>query len=57
MKFDLTNKTAEELLERQQVLSAEIPAEEREAGWRALRAKLSGRLAENSPLDCFPPAH
>ena len=31
MKFDLTNKTAEELLERQQVLSAEIPAEEREA--------------------------
>ena len=31
MKFDLTNKTAEELLARQQELSAEIPAEERDA--------------------------
>jgi len=31
MKFDLTGKTAEELLERQDVLSAEIPAEERDA--------------------------
>ena len=31
MKFDLTNKTTEELLERQQVLSEEIPAETREA--------------------------
>ena len=31
MKFDLTGKTAEELLARQQELSAEIPAEERDA--------------------------
>ena len=31
MTFDLTNKTAEELLERQQLLAAEIPAEERDA--------------------------
>ena len=31
MTFDLTNKTAEELQERQQLLAAEIPAEEREA--------------------------
>ena len=31
MKFDLTGKTAEELLERQDVLSAEIPAEVRDA--------------------------
>ena len=41
MKFDLTNKSVDELMERQQLLSAEIPAEERdamtaeeiEAGW------------------------
>jgi len=31
VKFDLTEKSVEELLERQQLLSAEIPAEEREA--------------------------
>ena len=31
MKFDLTGKTAEELLARQQELSAEIPAETRDA--------------------------
>ena len=31
MKFDLTNKTEEELLERQQELSEEIPAETRDA--------------------------
>ena len=31
MKFDLTNKTVDELEERQALLSAEIPAEEREA--------------------------
>ena len=31
MTFDLTNKSVEELQERQQLLSAEIPAEEREA--------------------------
>ena len=31
MKFDLTNKSVDELMERQQLLSAEIPAEERDA--------------------------
>ena len=31
MKFDLTGKTVEELQERQQLLAAEIPAEERDA--------------------------
>ena len=31
MRFDLTNKNTEELLERQQLLSEEIPAEIREA--------------------------
>ena len=31
MKFDLTGKTVDELEERQALLSAEIPAEEREA--------------------------
>ena len=31
MTFDLTNKTVEELQERQQLLAAEIPAEERDA--------------------------
>ncbi|MBO7089054.1 MAG: phage major capsid protein, partial [Lentisphaeria bacterium] len=31
MKFDLTNKSVDELVERQQLLSAEIPAEERDA--------------------------
>jgi len=31
VKFDLTNKSVDELMERQQLLSAEIPAEERDA--------------------------
>ena len=31
MKFDLTNKSVDELMERQQILSAEIPAKERDA--------------------------
>lgn len=31
MKFDLTNKSVDELMERQQQLSVEIPAEERDA--------------------------
>ena len=57
MEFDLTNKNAEELLERQQELTAEIPAETRDAmtaeeiekrcdELEAIRAELASRKAK-----------
>jgi len=57
VKFDLTNKTAEELLARQQELTAEIPAETRDAmtaeeieercdELEAIRAELAARKAQ-----------